>query len=163
MPIRAYIPADLPALSAINAESTPGVSDETEESLGQLIALGTCLVAADEGNSPLGFINLVAPGTQAYPSENLRWFERWQAEQGASLHYVDRIAIAARGRGQRLGQQLYEAAFRQAADHDYLGCEINTDPDNPGSHRFHRRLGFELAGEARYATDYAVAYYVRRV
>ena len=166
MPIRAYAPSDLQALYAINQASTPGVSHEdSAESLGALIGLGTCLVAADEAGTPLGFINLVEPLTDAYPSDNLRWLERWMKCQDTSMLYVDRIAMAEAARGQRIGQQLYEAAIAETRDRGrrWLTAEVNTDPDNPGSHRFHDRLGFVRVGEARYKPDYAVAYYAREV
>lgn len=166
MPIRPYTPADLPALYAINQASTPGVGHaETPGALGDLIAMGTCLVLTDEADSPLGFINLIEPGTMAYPSDNLRWLERWMAERDTSMLYVDRIAIAEAARGQRIGQKLYEAAFALTGERgrDWLTCEVNTDPDNPGSHRFHARLGFERIGETRYREDYAVAFYARAV
>ena len=96
MPIRPYQPSDLAALYAINQASTPGVGHEDNaEGLSRLIEMGTCLVAADSEDTPLGFINLIAPGTDAYPSDNLRWIEDWMAREGNSAHYVDRIAIAA--------------------------------------------------------------------
>jgi predicted GNAT superfamily acetyltransferase len=38
---------------------------------------------------------------------------------------------------------------------------VNTDPDNPGSHRFHQRLGFREIGRKRYSADYEVAFYAR--
>lgn len=162
MPIRPYQPSDLPALYAINQAGVPGVGHEDEAAgLGRHIAIGTCLVATDSGNEPLGFINLIEPGTLAYPSDNLRWIEDWMAREGASAHYVDRIAIAPEARAGRLGEALYRAAFEAAAGRDWLTCEVNTDPDNPGSHRFHQRLGFERIGERRYRPDYAVAFYGR--
>ena len=120
-------------------------------------------MASDEADTPLGFITLLTPGTAAYTSDNLRWFEDWIAANDATLLYVDRIAIAERARGKRLGEKLYLAAFEQAKGCDYIGCEVNTDPDNPGSHRFHQRLGFHEIGRKRYKPDYEVAYYVREV
>lgn len=166
MPIRAYQPADLPALYAINQASTPGVGHEDDAAgLGALIGMGTCLVAADEAGVPLGFINLIEPGTMAYPSDNLRWLERWMDEHDTSMLYVDRIAVAGTARGQRTGQALYEAAFdlTRTLGRAWLTCEVNTEPDNPGSHRFHTRLGFAAIGEAHYRPGYAVAFYARCV
>lgn len=166
MIIRPFQPADLSALYAINQASTPGVGHEDEaEGLAALFAMGTCLVAADEAGTPTGFINLIEPGTLTYPSDNLRWLERWMADHDTTMLYVDRIAIAEAARGQRIGQQLYEAAFDLTRERGrtWLTCEVNTDPDNPGSHRFHARLGFERIGETRYREDYAVAFYARRV
>lgn len=164
MPIRPYTPSDLPALYAINQASTPGVGHEdSAEDLKRWIDLSTCLVATDAGGAPVGFITLIEPGTLAYDSANLRWFEAWQAEQACDLLYVDRIAISGAARGQGLGQRLYEAAFEIASGRQWLGAEVNTDPDNPGSHKFHTRLGFARVGEKRYKPDYAVAYYARPV
>lgn len=160
MPIRPYRPSDLPALFAINQASTPGVGHEDRaEGLGKLIDMGTCLVAADDKDAPQGFINLITPGTMAYPSDNLRWIEDWMAREGVTAHYVDRIAIAPDARGARLGEALYNAAFEAASGRAYLTCEVNTDPDNPGSHRFHQRLGFTEIGRKRYRANYEVAYY----
>ncbi|KCZ45531.1 GNAT family N-acetyltransferase [Hyphomonas pacifica] len=163
MIIRPYTPADLPALYAINQAGTPGVGHEdSPEGLKRWFDVGTCLVAEDENGQPLGFINLIEPGTMAYASDNLRWFERWMAEEQASLRYVDRIAVAEAARGLRIGQHLYEAAFELAKGRDWIGAEVNTDPDNPLSHKFHARMGFVRVGEKRYKPDYAVAYYARK-
>ena len=73
--IRAYGPADLPALHAINEQGVPGVSRETIKSLAKWLSLSECLVAVDDTGRPIGFLNLVPPGTAAYTSDNLRWFE----------------------------------------------------------------------------------------
>lgn len=164
MTIRPYTPADLPALYTINQASRPGVSHEASaEALGELIALGTCLVAVDRDDRPEGFVNLVEPGTAAYGSQNLRWLERWMAEQNTDMLYVDRVAVAAAARHRGLGSRLYEAAFARARGRQRLTCEVNTDPDNPGSHRFHQRHGFVRIGELRHSEEYAVAFYAREV
>jgi predicted GNAT superfamily acetyltransferase len=121
----------------------PGVSRETIESLGTWVSLSECLVAVNGIGQPVGFLNLVPPGTAAYTSDNLRWFEA----RGGNVNYVDRIAIGARARGQRIGEALYQAAFaglrRALRCHR---CEVNHLPPNPGSLRFHKRLGFEEVG-----------------
>lgn len=162
MQIRSFQSKDLGPLYAINQAGVPGVGHaETEEDLGALISMGTCLVAISDDRIPIGFINLVAPGTAAYSSDNLRWIEDWTAREKVSAHYVDRIAISETARGQRLGEALYRAAFEAAKPNVYLCCEVNTDPDNPGSHRFHQRLGFTAIGDHRYRANYAVRFYAR--
>lgn len=162
MQIRPFEPEDLAALHVINQAGVPGVGHaETADDLGGLIALGTCLVAASKDGTPLGFINLVAPGTAAYESDNLRWIEGWITREQVSAHYVDRVAIGEPARGQGIGEALYRAAFEAAKPNAFLCCEVNTDPDNPGSHRFHQRLGFEAIGDHRYRADYAVRFYAR--
>ena len=162
MPIRPYRPNDFPTLFAANEASVPGVGAETESSLAKWIALSTCLVATDAGDQPLGFVTVMELGQPDYDSPNMRWFETYAAETGKSVVYVDRIALLPGARGQRLGEALYEAAFARFADRDEIGCEVNTLPDNPGSHRFHKRIGFNQVGEAVYrAGEKAVAFYTR--
>ncbi|MEL6858669.1 MAG: GNAT family N-acetyltransferase [Pseudomonadota bacterium] len=162
MPIRSCRADDFPTLFAANEASVPGVGAETEASLAKWIALATCLVATDADDHPLGFITVMELGLPDYDSPNMRWFEAYAAETGKSVVYVDRIALLPAARGQRLGEALYEAAFAHFPTYDEMGCEVNTLPDNPGSHRFHKRLGFVEAGNATYRPgEKAVRFYTR--
>jgi hypothetical protein len=162
MTIRPYRSQDFPRLFEINQDAVPGVGNETEESLLCWIGLSTCLVASDENDRAVGFITVMELGQPDYDSPNMRWFETYASETAKSVVYVDRIAIMPAARGQKLGEALYDAAFTQFADRDEIGCEVNTLPDNPGSHRFHKRLGFAQVGEAIYRPgEKAVAFYTR--
>ncbi len=164
MAIRPYRASDLPRLHAANQASVPGVSEETETDLAKWIDLSTCFVVADRDDAALGFVTLIPTGTPDYPSENLRWFEAYSARTGRSVIYVDRIALLPDTRGQGLGETLYQAAFDHFADHDEIGCEVNVRPPNPGSHRFHKRLGFERIGDQSFANGAkSVAYYIREL
>lgn len=157
--IRAYAPADLPALHAINDQGVPGVSRETPSDLGRWLSLSQCLVATDESQRPVGFINLVPPGTTAYKSANLRWFEA----RGGNINYVDRIAVANAARGRRIGEALYRAAFGICAcRYDAIGCEVNRLPPNPGSLRFHKRLGFVEIGRQAFVPGEKEVIYLER-
>ena len=117
----------------------------------------------DEADKPLGFITLIPPGTMAYDSHNLRWFERYQEGRETSLIYVDRIALTPEARGLGLGEKLYQAAYAAFKTTDEIGCEVNTMPPNPGSHRFHQRLGFREVGTRAHGDSYAVTYYTRKI
>ena len=162
MRIRRYRSADLAVLHHANQASVPGVSTETMEHLSRWIGLSTCFVAANAADQPLGFVTLIAPGTLAYPSDNLRWFETYAERTGKSLIYVDRIAMLPEARGQGLGEALYTAAFNHFSAMDEIGCEVNSLPPNPGSHRFHQRLGFQQIGEQVFvAGEKSVTYYAR--
>lgn len=163
MLIRHYLPGDLPAIYEINCASTPGVGEETPQSLEKWILLSTCLVAADEADAPLGFINLIPPGTLAYDSANLRWIEAYYATAGAEVIYVDRIAVAQSARGQGIGEALYRAAFERYAPQAHkICCEVNSLPPNPGSLRFHKRLGFHQIGARSYAEGEKAVIYLER-
>lgn len=159
--IRPYEPGDLDRLHEINHLSTPGVSEESKEALAKIISLSVCIVIS-RGQEADGFINLIQPGTLAYTSPNLRWFEAWQDETGEKLLYVDRIAFHPDARGKGLGRELYAYVREYISGDISLGAEVNTVPDNPGSHRFHQSLGFEQVGEQVFTPEKAVAYYVLR-
>lgn len=164
MAIRRFQGSDLAVLHTANQASVPGVSPETETDLRKWIDLSVCFVATTPDDHPLGFLTLIEPGTDDYPSANLRWFESYGARTSKSVIYVDRIALLPEARSQRLGEALYEAAFEHFKDRDEIGCEVNIEPPNPGSHRFHQRLGFERVGERAFeAGTKSVAYYVRRL
>ncbi|MAF56948.1 GNAT family N-acetyltransferase [Ponticaulis sp.] len=160
MIIRPFRAEDFDAVYKINAASTPGVSEETPDDLRTIVGLGTCLIAEGDDGQVLGFLNLIPPGTTAYKSLNLRWFEAWLETNPVKLNYVDRIALTPEARGKGVGPQLYKAAFEHSEGCDAIGCEVNTAPDNPGSHRFHKRLGFAEVGRQAFSPEKAVAYYV---
>ena len=158
MIIRPYDPADLAALHIINQAGVPGVGDETLETLGKWLSLHDARVAEISG-TPVGFINLLPPGTMDYTSANLRWLEDW----GDDFIYVDRIAVSEAGRGQGTGVALYAAAFHAYAGKiSWITCEVNLRPPNPGSLRFHNRLGFQEIGRRSYAGDSREVVYLAR-
>lgn len=136
---------DVEAIVAINEAGVPGVTPADAAEIRRLLGLSSlALVAADDAGAVTGFALLMAPGVD-YESENYRWF----SARGTDFLYVDRIAIAERARGHGLGARLYEAVFAAARErgHAEVTCEVNTLPPNPGSMRFHARLGFVQVGE----------------
>ena len=87
---------------------------------------------------------------QHYDSPNYHWFR----ERYERFVYVDRIAISADHRRKGLAEALYRNLFDAAAKagHGLICCEVNSDPPNPGSDRFHAAMGFKTVGE-RALTD----------
>ena len=162
MSIRPFKSRDFARLYDANQASVPGVGAATQEELQHYIDMSSCLVATDVADQALGFITVMALGQSAYDSLNMRWFETYAAETGKSVVYVDRIALLPEARGQRLGEALYQAAFNHFSNADEIGCEVNTLPPNPGSHRFHQRLGFAEVGTQVFEPGKkAVTYYAK--
>ena len=134
---------DLPILLAMNNAAVPDVNrlDEVELArLAELSAVATVVVLDDK---PKGILLALRPG-QPYDSLNYRWFsERYQ-----DFLYVDRVIVAPDKRGAGLGLMLYTEVFDHAAAHGvaWVACEVNLEPPNPGSLRFHTRLGFARVG-----------------
>ncbi|MEO1330484.1 MAG: GNAT family N-acetyltransferase [Pseudomonadota bacterium] len=162
--IRDASATDLSALHALNIAGEPGVGAISEGDLEALIAVSAAtLVAAEEGGAPLGFLLLLGPGAE-YRSPNYRWFcDRHRGPDGSRpFVYVDRIAVAAAARGRRIGEALYAAAFARFAGAGLIGCEVNTAPPNPGSLRFHQRLGFVEVGTRVFVPGAKAVVYLER-
>jgi predicted GNAT superfamily acetyltransferase len=125
--------AGYPAVPIINLSELEELFDLSSVALG---------VRDDEGNLH-GFLMAVDPGS-AYDSENYRFFDT----QFHNHLYIDRVVLGDTLRGQGVGTKLYEAVFDLArkAGRDRVTCEVNLEPPNPGSLRFHHRMGFVDVG-----------------
>jgi predicted GNAT superfamily acetyltransferase len=79
-----------------------------------------------------------------YDSQNFLWFR----DRFKRFVYVDRIVVAPTARGRGYARALYQNLFEEArlAGHELVGCEVNSQPPNPGSDAFHQALGFEAIG-----------------
>lgn len=138
--------ADLVELLSMNNAAVPNVDAHELDTFTARTALSQVNLVAAQGESLLGFL-LAARSGGDFPSENYRWF----GPRYADFLYVDRIVVAEHARGRGIGESLYGALFeRTAADGvARVACEVNLLPPNPGSLRFHHRLGFAEVGQQR--------------
>ena len=139
--LRELTESDLESVVEINNAGYPAVPLATLEEIRGLYELSSYRMAAlnNEGEV-VGFALALDPGAD-YDSENYVFFEgRFENHL-----YIDRIVFADSARGLGLGTALYEHLFDFAKAHGRTAvtCEVNLEPPNPGSLRFHRRFGFE--------------------
>lgn len=160
--IRSFTPADTDAALAANEASLPAVNSLTPDALRALAAQSRHTLVA---TGPDGLVGLMVclDETADYDSRNFAWLK----QNLGRFSYVDRIALAPAARGSGTGERLYRALLqRLAADPERAGlplaCEVNTRPANPGSLRFHQRLGFAEIGASDHG-DKAVVYLARAV
>ena len=148
--------ADLTRVLAINNANTPGVSELTLSELETDITNCLHALAIDnEHGEVCAFCITFAPDAPA-AGVNHRWF----AERYASFVYLDRIAIDPSNQNLGLGVLLYQSVERQmidSAQHSLLCCEVNLEPPNPGSLRFHHRIGFTEVGQHSPQQNYLVS------
>lgn len=88
----------------------------------------------------------------------------WLGGRLSNFFYIDRIIISRAAQGKGYGRKLYEdaAAFAASGGYSALACEVNTRPDNPGSHKFHLSQGFETIGEQEFPDfNKSVRYYAK--
>ena len=142
MDLRTLKLTHVPAMWRINEEGLPGVGQITEAAMANLVGLSTLPLGVFEGNELLGFVLCLPPATR-YASLNYAWFnQRYKA-----FVYVDRIAVAEGHRDKSVGSILYNAVISEAQNQGCpVAAEINLEPPNPGSIRFHERHGFEQVG-----------------
>jgi hypothetical protein len=139
--IRDCTRADIDAVVAINNSGYPAVPMATRTDIEALLELSSlALIAEGPEGQTLGFVLAMDPG-EDYASENYVFFEA----RFSNHFYIDRIVLIETSRGLGVGSMLYERIFDRAkADgRERVTCEVNLEPPNPGSLRFHRRWGFE--------------------
>jgi uncharacterized protein len=96
-----------------------------------------------------------------YDSVNFLWFKA----RYPRFVYIDRVVVAAHARGRGIARSFYDTLFDQAhtAEHEYVVCEVNLEPPNPGSMAFHAALGFIEVGQAALGTGKQVSYQAYRL
>jgi len=137
--------SDLDRVLAINAASVPEVGDINAADLDFLVSEAAIALVAECDHTLVGFCIVLAPGS-TYTSVNYRWFMELHPD---SL-YLDRVAFDASSRGRGWGRAMYDEVARRMRDEftDATGLtlEVNIDPPNDPSLRFHRKQGFVEVG-----------------
>ena len=148
--------ADLTRVLAINNANTPGVSELTLSELETDIENCLHALAIDnEHGEVCAFCITFAPDA---PDAGVN--HRWFADRFERFVYLDRIAIDPTYQNLGLGVLLYQSVEQQmidSAQHSLLCCEVNLEPPNPGSLRFHHRIGFTEVGQHSPQQNYLVS------
>ena len=148
--------ADLARVLEVNNANTPGVSELTMAELESDLNNSLHAFAIDnEHDEVCAFCITFAPDAPD-AGANHRWF----AERFESFVYLDRIAIDSNHQNRGLGALLYQSVEQHmlnSAEHSLLCCEVNLEPPNPGSIRFHKRIGFTEVGQHSHEQGYVVS------
>ena len=141
--IRAARREDFAAILALNAESVRFLSPLTPERLDALHRAAAYHKVVEADGEIAAFLLAFREGA-SYDSPNYLWF----AGRYPAFVYVDRIVVAPSHRGGGFGALLYDdiAAFAAKTGAPWLTCEFDIEPPNPGSKRFHERMGFREVG-----------------
>lgn len=154
--IRRYREADAPAVKALNAACVPEVGPLDDERLERFAEWAPYFMVVDVGGAAGVEVGgevggqivalMVGLGEDApYASPNFGWF----VQRYPLFAYVDRVAVAEDHRGEGWGPALYRDFERWAVDNQkpMLCAEVNVEPPNPRSLRFHEIFGFETVGQ----------------
>ena len=141
---RLFLKSDIDAALELNNLNAPAVGEIDRTQLEFLIehSLYSFAIGADTLHA---FCITFAPGAP-YTSVNYQWFSQNYSE----FVYLDRIVVSEKMRNKLLGAKLY-AAVEQRMIKDrcapLLTCEVNLNPPNTGSIKFHNRIGFREVGQ----------------
>jgi len=129
----------------LNAAHETELSALTSERFAELIEAAFYAICASDDS---GFL-LCFDQHANYASPNFAWFK----SRYARFVYIDRVVVAPHARGRGLARAFYARLIEQArvAGHEWIVCEVNSDPPNPASDAFHDALGFVNVGAATLA------------
>lgn len=157
MIIRELAPADLEVMCTINQANVPALGEETPETMIQLLQWSSIALGVEVDSRLVGFC-LVMPPDLAYASANYVWFD----SRYRDFIYLDRVGFDATHQGRGYGTALYtEVEKRTAAS--LFTLEVNLDPPNDGSIRFHQRHGFAEVGQQRTPSGKLVSLMAKRL
>jgi len=141
--LRAISPSDISQLVKLNNTFATELSLTDSDGFSALIA-EAFYAKCNPGLT--AFLIAFSPSSN-YGSANFRWFKNISDR----FVYVDRVAVATAAQGAGLAGFLYDDLFAAAtaAGYDNICCEVNVEPPNPASDRFHHKRGFVEVGSAR--------------
>lgn len=127
---------DLEVVHAINEENVPAVGQETFDDLRAIFDVCSINLVAEINGRVRGFCMVMPPGVD-YGSPNYLYF----CDRHEDFVYLDRVAITADSQGRGIGPMLYREVERRTTA-PWFALEVNVQPPNEGSLRFHAREGF---------------------
>lgn len=133
---------DFVAVLELNEAVVPAVNSVPLEKMRWFAEHAAYFRVAKAGDRLAAFLIGLRPGTD-YESANYRWF----CSRYDDFGYIDRIAVAGHARRSGLASTLYDD-FRASLPKQVtlMTCEVNLQPPNEASMRFHERLGFRQVG-----------------
>jgi len=158
MKIRPAKLKDLPEILEMNEASVPHVSSVTHSDMESFLEQAQPFLVIEEEGELAGFMIVLQKGLD-YKSLNYGFF----CTNYSDFDYVDRIVIAEKYRGKKLGTALYDHLIKHS-DKKMITCEVNIKPPNPDSMEFHKGLGFKkVAVQETSGGEKSVAMMIKRL
>lgn len=160
MNIRPYEKDDTDIIVALNTESEAVLSPMDAQTLASMRAMASVLWVAEKDGEVIGFLIGLTDG-EDYESTNYQWFR----ERLKKFLYIDRIVVAPGARSSGIGKAFYRELESWAAQHGlcWLAAEIDVEPVNDGSLRFHAREGFVQVGREVAGSSKEVVFQVKNL
>ena len=143
MSIRDASRSDFSAILELNEKSVAETSPLDMEALTALAGQSTYFKVHTQNDAVNGFM-IALREDATYENANLRWF----CDRYSHFIYIDRIVVDRDRRGGGIGVGFYLDVERHAKESgiEVLACEVNVEPANEPSLKFHRNRGFVEVG-----------------
>lgn len=144
MILRRYEIKDLDRILQLNQESVHFLSPLTREKLEQLINQSEMVNVIEVDGEVEAFVLAIREG-KVYDSINYLWFSK----NYNHFLYVDRVVVSVNMQGKGLGHMLYQEVFEHSkrTGIPFVAAEIDVNPPNIGSLKFHEKFGFREVGK----------------
>lgn len=141
--IRPAHEADFGDILRLNSEWVHFTSPWDSSALANLHAQSPHHRVVESGGRVVAFLLAMREGSD-YSSPNYRWFD----DRGGSFLYVDRVVVDSSNQRQGLAQMLYDDLldFARETRVNSVVCELDVEPPNEASRRFHDSYGFREVG-----------------
>ncbi|HRC80630.1 MAG TPA: GNAT family N-acetyltransferase [Sedimentibacter sp.] len=142
--IRPATPEDYEEILKLNEESVHFLSPLSKEKLIHLHQESEILKVVETDGKVEAFVLALREGKD-YDSVNYAWFSK----NYEKFLYIDRVVVSVKQQGSGLGKMLYEDVFKHAKSIDVpvVTAEIDIEPPNPVSLKFHEKFGFKEVGK----------------
>ena len=158
MESRPLLHEDASSVWIINEQGLPGTGKVTVEEISYLIDISDVSLGVFEQDKMVGFVICLSPNLE-YGSLNYAWFN----ENYDEFLYVDRIAVATEHRNNGIGSFIYQKLIDISEQKQIpITAEVNLEPPNPGSMRFHHRFDFSEVGVLNHL-DKSVTMFLRQM
>lgn len=143
--LRDVLSSDLDAALILNESVVPDVNSIDLQQMRWFADNAAYFRVFMSGEDLAAFLIGLRPATE-YASPNYRWF----CDHYDDFGYVDRVAVATFARRRGLASRLYDNFVESLpGDVSVLSCEVNINPPNESSMRFHARYGFNQVGSQK--------------
>jgi len=141
--VRSAGEADFADILRLNTEWVHFTSHLDVEALSALHAQSPYHRVVESGGRVVAFLLALREGC-GYASPNYRWFD----DRGGAFLYVDRVVVDGSAHGGGIGRMLYDdlLAFARGSGVGRIVCELDAEPPNEPSRRFHEGYGFNEIG-----------------
>jgi predicted GNAT superfamily acetyltransferase len=141
--VRSATPEDYEDILRLNEESVHFLSPLSKEKLAHLHRESEILKVVEADGHVEAFVLALREGKD-YDSVNYTWFAR----NYDKFLYIDRVVVSLKQQSSGLGKLLYEEVFKHAESTGVpvVTAEIDIEPPNPVSLKFHERFGFKEVG-----------------